>query len=110
MKRMNSKEIGLRIVQLRHTRNITQDELAEGINVCKRTINRWEQGNSTFTDKKIKVVANFFGVTANYIVHGEEENDQGLYLGDEPLTESELNFLQGILQAHRKAKSSRSNY
>ena len=43
---MNQKKIGLFLKTLRKEKNITQEVLAETLNVSNRTVSRWETGVS----------------------------------------------------------------
>ena len=41
---MDSQKVGIFIKQLRIEKNMTQDELAEKINVTNKAVSRWERG------------------------------------------------------------------
>ncbi len=41
---MDQKKIGLFLKELRKEKNITQEVLAEKLNVSNRTVSRWETG------------------------------------------------------------------
>lgn len=43
---MDQKKIGLFLKTLRKEKNITQEVLAETLNVSSRTVSRWETGGS----------------------------------------------------------------
>ena len=43
---MNQKKVGLFLKTLRKEKNITQEVLAEVLNVSSRTVSRWETGGS----------------------------------------------------------------
>ena len=43
---MNQKKVGLFLKTLRKEKNITQEVLAETLNVSNRTVSRWETGVS----------------------------------------------------------------
>lgn len=41
---MDAEAMGKRIAQLRKARNLTQQQLADQLNVTNRAISRWERG------------------------------------------------------------------
>jgi transcriptional regulator with XRE-family HTH domain len=68
----NVSEIGERIKKLREERGITQAEFAKKINVKRETVNQWENGSRDLkTDYTVKV-AEYFGVSCDFILRGIE--------------------------------------
>lgn len=60
--------IGKRIKALREERNLTQNELAEDLQVGRETVARWETGDRDIkTDATIRL-AKYFDVTSDYIL------------------------------------------
>ncbi|MCH5163707.1 MAG: helix-turn-helix transcriptional regulator [Clostridiales bacterium] len=57
-----------RIKELRQERGLTQKQLAEAIKVSVNTISSWELNRSIPTISKIRDMAIFFDVRANYIL------------------------------------------
>ena len=43
---MDQKKIGGFLKELRNEKNVTQEQLAEVLNVSGRTVSRWETGNN----------------------------------------------------------------
>lgn len=67
---MICNNIGSRITALREERRLTQKELAENLNVKRETVNQWENGTRDLkTDYTVKL-ADFFGVTCDYLLRG----------------------------------------
>lgn len=58
---------------LRKRENLTQEELAERLNVSRQTITKWESGNSLPDIKKIKEIAYIFSVSVDSLI-GEISN------------------------------------
>lgn len=53
--------------ELRARKNMTQAETAKNIGVSTQTYNSWEKDISKVAIGKVKVLANFFGVTVGEI-------------------------------------------
>lgn len=64
MKVSNSTNIKL----LRKEKNLTQEELAEKIGVAKLTILRWENGDRVPKADKAQLLADFFGVSVEFLL------------------------------------------
>lgn len=67
---MDGKAIGNRIKALRCYRGMTQDDLAERVNVSKFSIVRWEKGNIPSVWEELKLIATALGTTSDYIKNG----------------------------------------
>ena len=56
-----------RIKELRENRNISQEKLAEKIGISKSAISMYEQGSRIAPMKIQEKIANFFGVSLDYL-------------------------------------------
>lgn len=93
---------GDRIAQLREQRGLSQKELAERLEVSKSTVGHWESNIRRLQDEYILKLANFFGVTTDYLLGNQkpaltkkEKNDIGLEvekLLDGLSTQADINF------------------
>ena len=61
-----------RLKELRIKKNLSQGKLAKNTNLTQPAINHWEQGKYTPNAKAIVTLANFFGVTTDYLL-GESD-------------------------------------
>ena len=61
-------DISEKILQLRKANNITQEELAEKINVSRQSISKWESGQSIPEKEKIVDLSGVFHVTTDYLL------------------------------------------
>ena len=61
-----------RIMYLRKTKGISQEELADKIGVSRQAVSKWENEQSTPDLEKIIIMSDFFGVTTDYILKGIE--------------------------------------
>lgn len=81
-------EFSSRIRELRSYNSVTQSELAKFLNTKRSTISNWEsRGNEPTADYIIKI-ADYFGVSADYLLG--RENDEGNIITVSPsLTDEE---------------------
>ena len=76
----NMAVIGLRISKLREKRGLSQKQLADeleknGLKVRRETVTQWENGSRDLKTEYTVKLADFFGVTCDYILRGiESEN------------------------------------
>ncbi|HBA50610.1 MAG TPA: XRE family transcriptional regulator [Lachnospiraceae bacterium] len=64
--------IAERIQQLRKSRGISQEELAEKAGVSRQAVSKWESGQSTPDVEKISLLSDFFETTTDYLIKGIE--------------------------------------
>lgn len=62
---------GERIKNLRIERRLTQQEVADALGVSKNTIYSWENGVRSPTLDMLSTLADFFGVSADYLLGRE---------------------------------------
>ena len=62
--------VGERIKALRVDKHISQEELADLINVSRQTISKWEQDSVVPDSNNILLLCNYFNVSADYILNG----------------------------------------
>jgi len=65
---------GEMLVNLRKTKGLSQEQLAEELNLTRQTISKWELNQSTPDINYLVRLSDFFGVTADYLIKGEEED------------------------------------
>ena len=65
--------IGERIIQLRKTKNWSQDELAKHVNASRIMIGKYERGDNAPSIEVLLKLAKAFGVSLDYLV-GESVN------------------------------------
>ena len=64
-----------RLKELRKEKKLTQKELAQNIGAGLRTIQTWENGESSIKPEKAKELANFFGVSIGVLLGYRDESD-----------------------------------
>lgn len=69
----DNKEVGLRIKQLRKQHGLTQEELAEKVNITENHLYKVEAGQSAGSMDLIVELAECFDVSLDYLVLGKEQ-------------------------------------
>ena len=73
---MDQAKIGLFLKKMRKEKGITQEQLAEALNVSGRTVSRWETG-SNMPDISILVsLAEYYQVSISEIIDGERKSEK----------------------------------
>ena len=63
--------LGQKIVQLRTSKNISQEQLAEALDVSRQTVSKWEMEQALPKIDKIIQLAGIFGVTTDALLRDE---------------------------------------
>ena len=63
--------INARIVSLRKDASLSQQQLADDLNLSRRAISLWETGRRTPDLKSALLLADYFHTTLDYLVKGE---------------------------------------
>ncbi|MBE6552981.1 MAG: helix-turn-helix domain-containing protein [Ruminococcaceae bacterium] len=69
---MDSKTLGNTIALLRRQNDITQSALAEQLGVSNKAVSKWESGQGFPDITLLPTIAEFFGVTIDYLMMGEK--------------------------------------
>lgn len=68
-----NNSVGERLLQLRNKKGMTQEDLAEYLNVSRQSVSKWEL-NKTLPDvEKLMLLSDLYEVTLDYLVKGVEE-------------------------------------
>ncbi len=62
--------LGERLQELRKSRGISQEQLAEQAGVSRQAVSKWELGESAPELDKVVALSEFFGVTTDYLLKG----------------------------------------
>lgn len=81
---MNQVKIGKFIAQCRKTKNMTQAELAEKLNITDRAISKWENGKGMPDSSIMLELCNELDISVNELLSGEkiETKDYDQKLGE----------------------------
>ena len=65
--------IGDRLLKLRKERNLSQEDLANELDVSRQTISKWETNQSMPDFDKIVPLCNYFGITTDELLTGNKD-------------------------------------
>ena len=65
-------EFGEKLQELRKSRGLTQEELAEALYVSRTAISKWESGRGYPSIDSLKEISRFFSVTIDDLLSGEK--------------------------------------
>lgn len=74
--------IGNKIKDLRKAHGLTQDELSKALKMNRCILNRIELGTRPVKDDEIKELADFFGVSADFLLNTKFRSNMGLTMND----------------------------
>ena len=63
---------GERLFELRKTKNISQEELAELLDVSRQSISKWENDKAYPEMTRLLFMSDYFDVSLDYLMRGEE--------------------------------------
>ena len=72
---MDQIKIGAFLKALRKEKELTQEQLAEKLNVSGRTASRWETGSNMPDIGMLVEIADFFDVSIPEIINGERKSE-----------------------------------
>ena len=73
---MDQQKIGSFLKELRKEKNLTQEQLAEILNVSGRTVSRWETGSNMPDISLLAELAEFYEVSIPEIINGERKSEK----------------------------------
>lgn len=63
-----NKLLSEKLYMLRKNSGLSQEQLAEQLNVSRQAISKWEQGTAVPESEKLITISNYFGVTVDYLL------------------------------------------
>ena len=78
--------IGEKLYELRKGKNLSQEEVADKLNVTRQTISKWETNQSTPDFDKIKPLCELYEITADELLTGEKKETEK----EQPLNKQEI--------------------
>ena len=77
-----------KLIKLRKSNGMSQEELAEKLHVSRQAISRWEQGATMPDGTNLIKLGELFGVSIDYLLHDDYESD-----GDIPCVKETMQAL-----------------
>lgn len=81
--------LGERLFELRKAKNLTQDEVAEKLNVTRQTVSKWETNQSTPDFDKIVPISELFEIGVEELLTGKLKEEKQLEKEEKVLTKQE---------------------
>lgn len=75
MKENFTMNLSEKILELRKQRGMSQEELAEKLNVSRQSVSRWENGSAQPDASNLSQLTKLFNVTADYLINDDYKND-----------------------------------
>ena len=83
-----------KIYKLRKNSGLSQEQLAEQLNVSRQAISKWEQGTAIPESEKLIAISNYFGVSVDYLLKDDNEDSTKVADG---ITEEKPKMMAGII-------------
>ena len=74
----NGMKLADKIVDLRKSKGVSQEELAERLGVSRQAVSRWENGSAMPDAANLLQLSKLFGVTADYLLNDDYQSDEDL--------------------------------
>ena len=69
-----------KLIRLRKQSGLSQEELANELNISRQSVSKWEQAQSISDLDKIIQLSTFFNVSTDYLIKDEIENGDDIKL------------------------------
>jgi transcriptional regulator with XRE-family HTH domain len=90
--------VGSRVRELREARNMTQDDLVGLLGLTRPAVSRIESGERGLAAAELAALAAHFGVSADYLLFGERDEEFLLRAEDDADCAQALAFARGVAQ------------
>ena len=81
--------LGEKLFELRKEKNLSQEEVADKLNVTRQTVSKWETNQSTPDFDKIVPLCNFFEITTDELLTGKKPDINTVQKQEEKQEEAE---------------------
>ncbi|WP_283598257.1 helix-turn-helix domain-containing protein [Ligilactobacillus saerimneri] len=116
MTEKNTQILGFRIKELRKGKGLRQAELADLLHVSQQTVGAWEIGRRSPSTDTINTLADYFGVTTDYLLGRESKADMvhsmtvdealGTIMSydGKPVSDHDKRVMKDLLEAYLRSK------
>lgn len=73
---VNKVKLNEKIVSLRKKKGLSQQDLAEALDVSRQAVSRWETGVAVPSSENLKFIGNLFDVSLDYLLADDVELEQ----------------------------------
>ena len=80
--------LGEKLQTLRRSRGLSQEQLAEILEVSRQAVSKWENGDSAPDLDRLRAICTYFGVTTDYLIWDEPEDARSRETQKKPLRET----------------------
>ncbi len=91
--------ISEKLYKLRKQSSLSQEQLAEKLDVSRQAISKWESGTSIPESEKLIAISNFFGVSLDYLLKEEDDNsdNRNQEVESKKETNNQIQWIIGII-------------
>lgn len=97
-----------KLFELRKAKNLTQDDVAEKLNVTRQTVSKWETGQSTPDFDKIVPLCELYEISPNELLMGEKQEPEKETVDSE--NNEEFNWNEAKKHLFSRGKDDEENY
>lgn len=97
--------------ELRISKNLSQDKIAEELDISSSLVSKWENNQSTPAPEMLEYIADYFNVSVDYLIgrskyknleHDNSEIDNILFSKAKDLSDEDKKAVLGIINALKK--------
>ncbi len=86
--------LGEKLRKLRTARKLSQEQLADELQVSRQAISKWELGESTPDTENLIALSQFYGISIDYLLLDQQVNDNQILVSS---NKSFLTMIIGIM-------------
>ncbi len=98
--------LGERLLELRKIKNLTQDDVAEKLNVTRQTVSKWETNQSTPDFDKIVPLCELYEITPDELLTGKKQEQRK----EDNESNEQLNWEEAKKHLFTRGKDDENNY
>lgn len=100
--------LGEKLFELRKAKRLTQDDVAEKLNVTRQTVSKWENNQSTPDFDKIVPLCELYEISPNKLLTGEKQEQETFDVDNE--NNNEFNWNEAKKHLFTRGKDDEDNY